>query len=573
VAAPFKPREFEALIIQEDDTLCQAMKNLTQLSTMWWAMVAFKYKPTEDGFTTEYAALITAAMEACPDDAVPFDGVVPNPQDFKNFLLSPTSIFCEKFVKFATGVSQKLYEWIAFEWNDEADDFTDEFKALLCGIDCEEPEIIDINSVLNYRSFEKWDSISGDVDIIGIPPWITAISNPDGMYVDLHGTSWKTGFRGTPGVIRTKAAFAVMLESGKDYEITFRHAGHGVPNSNLSKPGTVVYTLRKLSDLSQYDSVTGDFTAAAWNTPFVTRTINFTASSSEYVVFELTGSTDTADQAGLNVGPKVDTVKIRNTTDDVTLFYDDFEIEVDRTGAVPCGTPDPDTAMNAIPQVSMEVCERMQKLAQAFPLNLYDIASFEFNPAGSGFSQCLKAWMCNPDGTLENGLLGGLVAYWAHDESSGDVLDAHSNGYDLTEEGGTLASEPGKIIVSAISASAAWNDFSASSFTFAAWIAPADVTTDGFIAVLDKNSHDYGLWFSTASGSNVLRGFVGLVYAIEIPVTLVVGEWHFAVLRYNHDLGLLQISCGSGATLTLLTKLVAISVWASSLAVPLKLLV
>jgi hypothetical protein len=214
--------------------------------------------------------------------------------------------------------------------------------------------------------------------------------------------------------------------------------------------------------------------------------------------------------------------------------------------------------MNAIPQVSMEVCERMQKLAQAFPLNLYDIASFEFNPAGSGFSQCLKAWMCNPDGTLENGLLGGLVAYWAHDESSGDVLDAHSNGYDLTEEGGTLASEPGKIIgcrvydvdVSAISASAAWNDFSASSFTFAAWIAPADVTTDGFIAVLDKNSHDYGLWFSTASGSNVLRGFVGLVYAIEIPVTLVVGEWHFAVLRYNHDLGLLQISFGSGATLT-----------------------
>jgi hypothetical protein len=568
VGAPHTPRKFQALIIQEDDSVCTALRNLTQLSVMWWEMVAYKYKITADGFTEEYANLITAALEACPDEDIDFDGIVPNPQDFKNFLLSPTSIFCEKFVKLATGLSQKLYEWVAFEWNDEADDFTDEFKALLCGLDCNEPESIDIQSLLNYRDFDKWDVTDGEVDLVGLAPWVTAIANPDGMYVDLHGTYHLDGARSGAGVIRIKEEFAVQIEAGKQYSITFQHAGHGLSNAVLSRPGTVIATLRKTSDLTQYESVTAEWTAAAWNSDFTERELTFTAGASAECIFELAADPDTATWGGTNVGPKIDTVRIRNVTDDVTLFYDDFEFEESRSGAVDCPTPDPDDSLAAIPNVSMETCERLSKLLQDFPQNLYDVASFEFAPSGSGFSKCLKAWLCNPTGTLDNDLLSGLVAWWKHDEASGDVEDAHTNAYDLTEFNGTASTQAGKvgssraypIDVSARRADADWNDLSDKSWTFACWFNLPSLTFPGIVSnsitLMQKGefSTDYDLSLRPIpayGGTDFELICYPGVLGEEMNVgTLAVDTWYFAVARFDSTTGIVTLSFGNGTTLT-----------------------
>jgi hypothetical protein len=197
---------------------------------MWWKMVRFKYKPDGTGFTADYLEMIQAALADCPDEDVDLEGETPNPQDFKNFLVSPSSIFCEKFVKFAIGLSNKLYELVAFEYDSVGEDFSDDFKALLCGVDCgEPPEDIDIMTLLNYRNFLRWDVVSGEVDLIGMAPW-DPVPTAVGMYVDLAGTDYRPKVNETVwnGGIRTKAAYAFPIVAGKSYRITYKLAGHHI---------------------------------------------------------------------------------------------------------------------------------------------------------------------------------------------------------------------------------------------------------------------------------------------------------------------------------------------------------
>jgi O-acetyl-ADP-ribose deacetylase (regulator of RNase III) len=563
--APYTPRNFEALIIQEDDSLCDAIKKLQQISTMWWILQRYKYSPGGAGFTDEYAALIEAALEACPDDAVTFDGVVPNPQDFKNFLLSPTSIFCEKFVKLATGLSQKIYEWVAFEWNADGTDFSDEFKALLCGIDCGEPEIVDPNYILNYTRFIKWDVVSGAVDLIGLEPY-HPVASGTGLYVDMHGTQNDEHPQVQLSVMRTKnPAYAFEVEAGKSYRITYKLAGNNI--ASFVVPGTTRVRLLKASDNSLYEAVDATHTASAWDMAFATQTVNFTAGSTETVVLQIESAATTYIEGvngTMNVGPKIDDVLVQNLTDATTLFSDDFEEEMDNSGVVTCPTPDPNDSKAAVALASMGVCEKLSKIVLAFPQNVYDVAAWEFNAAGSGFSACLKAWICNPTSVLvdENGLLTGLIAYWAHDEASGDLIDSHTGGHDLSEEGGTLTAVSGKKVgardypgtVVASDVGAAWNTLDGlTGVSFTAWVKFSTLPASGdYMVIMSKgpNAASHTSMILALSNSGGVYG----LYAFANPAgsnivfTPVVDTWYFMAFTVSGSA--ISISIGDAGTLT-----------------------
>lgn len=64
MAAPATPAEFEALIVTEADTFCDAFVKLLKLSILVWKMVKFKYTPG-GALTPAYRALLCAIE--CPD--------------------------------------------------------------------------------------------------------------------------------------------------------------------------------------------------------------------------------------------------------------------------------------------------------------------------------------------------------------------------------------------------------------------------------------------------------------------------------------------------------------------------
>jgi hypothetical protein len=568
MATPYVPEDFRRLIIQEDDSLCTALKNLTQLSVMWWQMIRFKYRPDGNGFTEEYIAMLEAALAECPDPAVEFDGITPNPQDFKNVLVSSTSIFCEKFVRLSSGLSQLIYNYIAFEYNSTGTGFTEEYMALLCGVDCGDEEVIDVNSILNYHDFIKWDVVQGEVDIIGIAPY-DPVEGASGMYLDLHGTSGRPRSNGEAanadvrfGAIRTKAL--IPITAGKEYTIKYKLAGQNITESFA--PGTVLVRLLK-EDLTQYESVTASHTPAAWNSGFVEQTVSFTAGSTAGCYLQLE-STDAlagpSHPSNNNVGPKIDDVLVTNVTDDMVIFTDDFEFEVEGANPYEFETPDPDDSKAAIPVATLEVCAKFAKIVIDFPQNVYDVISYEFNPAGSGFNPPYKFLICNPvveeEDEENNGLLNGLQAYYKFDEGSGDALDSSGFGRDLTENGTVANLSPGMLETARYHdssddtdylsvASADWNTFGAGDFTISLWaklqesdgetqdqvlVAKCD-SIDGasWVVELDKGlsyDYSYALWLSVSEDG----GFGSLLTpVVSLPLTepLDSDKWYFICVR------------------------------------------
>jgi hypothetical protein len=264
----------------------------------------------------------------------------------------------------------------------------------------------------------------------------------------------------------------------------------------------------------------------------------------------------------MNVGPKIDDVSVTNTTDDVVLFEDDFEEEMENSGVVACPTPDPDDSKAAIPLASMEPCEKFSKIALAFPQNLYLVAAFEFNPSGSGFSACLKAWLCNPEAEVvdEEELPSGLVAYWAHDEASGDVLDSHTGEHDLTEFGdGTLGTGSGKISSArtyptgtvATGADASWNQLQAVEFTICGW---AKIDTMTVATLFSKGQIDStGGYYCTIDRTSETEANFSFQIG-SIPVSVAISEWNtedwlFWCVRFDPVTNNIYLSYGVGTTL------------------------
>jgi hypothetical protein len=571
-SAPYSPGDFQRLIVQEDDEVCTALNNLTQLSVMWWQMIRFKYRPDGRGFTEEYIEWLNLALESCPDPAEPFDGITPNPQDFKNLLLSSTSIFCEKFVKLVSQLSTLIYDYIAFEYNSTGTDFSDEYKAMLCGVDCGDPEVIDVNSILNYHGFEFWDVVQGEVDLIGIDPY-DPVTNSTGMYVDMHGTTGRVRSNGEDssadvrfGAMRTKNLIPII--AGKSYTIKYKLAGQFIDDDPSFTAGATRVRLLK-EDLTLFEAVTADHAASDWDMEFTEQTVSFTAASTAncYLQIEsIQGIAATSHPANNNVGPKIDDVIVTNTTDAQVLFSDDFEFEVD--GARPDGsqpTPDPDDSKAVIPLAEYELCKKMAKILLEFPRNVYDVISFEFNAAGSGFSNDLKFIICHPLDTTptaeENGLLNGLLAYWKHDEASGNVLDSHA-AHDLTEDGGTLSSEtPGKLVnsrgypgsVVVRGSDGIWNQLTGmTGLSLSCWVKFNSLPTAGNSIDLISKGPAAASWTTIQLALTNLAG----VYSISayanpasktgVTFTPVVGQWYY--IAASIEGGNITISIGDGTS-------------------------
>jgi hypothetical protein len=243
---------------------------------------------------------------------------------------------------------------------------------------------------------------------------------------------------------------------------------------------------------------------------------------------------------------------------------------VESSGVVACPTPDPDDAKAAIPVDGLSPCAKFAKIVLDFPQNLYDVASFEFNPSGNGFGDCLKAWFCDPSSELiedvDNGLLDDLIAYWPHEEASGDVLDAHTDNHDLTELGGTLASGSGIITGARVygtgeianAADASWHDLTGMSFTWAGWVNMATLGTEGqdFYLFSKGNTSDGWSYYAKLThyltdgdfrltAGNTTTWFVSQLF--DAPTT---GEWIFCVFRYDLSTESLRLSVGANGVLT-----------------------
>lgn len=426
------------MIVEEDDTICTALNNLTQLSVMMWRMIKYKYATAADDFTEgdgTYAEEISQVL--CPDPPVEFDGEGIRPSDFKNTLLGPTSSFCEKFIKLAVQLSNLIYNWVAFEYTEDGE-LTEEYKALVCGVDCEGEVIedIDLSYFLNYTGFEKWDVVTNSVDLVGRDPYDPWPGN--GMYVDLAGTLDSTHPDPSPGAMRIKTGVSIV--SGKSYRMAIDVAGYKFTESVATVRLRILQSDGTTAILDE--SITRDYLD-----PFSTETFDFTAAVTDTckIQVEMVGANN-------NVGPKIDNVVLSNLTDGETLFEDDFEQESPEevAGGATVATPDPADFKAAIPISSLELCEKLYKLLVEFPQLVYEAVVFEYNPSGVGFTNDYSILICRhkettedsslpapegvsaSDGQFENEVLvtwspvtpeSGSISFYRIYRASGDVTD------------------------------------------------------------------------------------------------------------------------------------------------------
>lgn len=376
MGSPHRPSEFQELIIQEDDTICTALNNLTQLSVMVWRMVRYKYEPDQSGFTDEYADLINGV--SCPDPPIAFEGEGVLPADFKNMISGLTSGFCEKFVKMAVQLSNLIYNWVAFEYNAEGE-LTDEYKALICGVTCE--EAAEAENQFNYEDFVNWDVIASSVDLVGKDPYDPWPGN--GMYVDMCGTVDGSHPDPTGGTIRQKTGVSIV--SGQDYRLTVDIAGYfytalvGKVRIRVFRSDNVTAIVDQIATRNDLDPMTSEI-------------ILFTAGVTDTCKVQLEDYDHDPAPGIANIGCKVGRVLLENVTAGSTLFDDDFD---DDGGAVTVvETPDPDDMYDAIPEASRALCDKLLNLIEDFPTRLYEFVAFEYDPSGIGFTEDYATVVC-----------------------------------------------------------------------------------------------------------------------------------------------------------------------------------
>lgn len=165
-----------------------------------------------------------------------------------------------------------------------------------------------------------------------------------------------------------------------------------------------------------------------------------------------------------------------------------------------------------------------------------------------------------PSGASGNGLLNGLVTYWALDEDSGNRADLHTNGYTLTEVG-TVSNAAGLVYAKAslfamaddmalmrTRANAALINFNKTTpFTVMAWTYPTAFTGGPDTPQYYRNifsfnfaSYNSGGWQIMTTGNGQLylglgsTGGIGTDYTWHIPAPYrVLNQWNFIVISRN----------------------------------------
>jgi len=154
-----------------------------------------------------------------------------------------------------------------------------------------------------------------------------------------------------------------------------------------------------------------------------------------------------------------------------------------------------------------------------------------------------------------NGLLNNLIAYWPGDEASGNLLDAHTNGLDLTDNN-TVTSNPGQVYATARQYTAANSEYHArpgdddlldiglDDFTIATWVRFDGLA--GYQALIEKGATSdgtKGYWLFKLNTTNYIQCNLGngvtRLKAISTG-TPTVGTWLSIVVVIDRD-GLMQL--------------------------------
>lgn len=158
-----------------------------------------------------------------------------------------------------------------------------------------------------------------------------------------------------------------------------------------------------------------------------------------------------------------------------------------------------------------------------------------------------------------NGLLNNLIAYWPGDEVSGNLLDAHSNGLDLTDNA-TVTNNTGKVYATARQYTAANAEYHSRAseallqtgdveFTLAAWCYADSFNL--YPMIFSKSNIEYRLYYWTAAGPGfefeVGNGVasVGSIKATSFGVAST-STWYFVVTWHDPVANTMSIQINNG---------------------------
>lgn len=203
-------------------------------------------------------------------------------------------------------------------------------KSYLCSGDCPLPVGEYPMAAINYRAFENWDVIEGQVDLHGLgngAPDNTAawdVHPGHGLYVDMIGKTLPDTLGGAAsipeikaGVIRSKVAFT--FENGKDYELRLKVGGQ---NRNAAH-GNFPVRVRIIREDNGDTLLDEEITPSAWNAPFEEFELEFTADADCEAKIQIQ-----MEEQGVHFnGTFIDDIELENVTDTDVMLSDDFNNE------------------------------------------------------------------------------------------------------------------------------------------------------------------------------------------------------------------------------------------------------
>lgn len=130
----------------------------------------------------------------------------------------------------------------------------------------------------------------------------------------------------------------------------------------------------------------------------------------------------------------------------------------------------------------------------------------------------------NPATTAPLGLLTALIAYWPGNEASGDLIDAHTNGLDLTDKN-TVTNNTGKVYATARQYTAANQERHSIADNALLSAGDVDLTLAAWVYLTD-NTNTRGI-MTKFGGDNPVRE-----YALQYNVS--VDRFRFIVTGDNH---------------------------------------
>lgn len=184
-------------------------------------------------------------------------------------------------------------------------------KSLLCAGDCLPVGDTYANVPdLNFSSFLNWEVISGQANLLG--PGLLDLLPGNGLYVEL-------AYPGTAARSTIRSIDSYALVTGNVYSISFKIAGNqthpvaGVPPKVYLRSTTAADT-----DANVFEANIG----AAWNSPFTTFNLSFTATSDQTVRLYFSHQ-----PVGTNSGALIDDIVFTNSSTLETLLADNFDTE------------------------------------------------------------------------------------------------------------------------------------------------------------------------------------------------------------------------------------------------------